>query len=94
MYFTSFRLHRPRHPLARLAFTLLGLVVVVALLALSLFAVAALAIGGLVFLLVSALRKAMTTPGGQAPPQQAAAGVIEGEYTVVGTAGAPRGPSR
>ncbi len=86
MVFASFRLFRPRHPLARLALSVLGVVVVVALLALSLFAVAALALGGIVFLLFNALRKAMQ-PNAVARAAPAAtpapAGVIEGEYTVV-----------
>lgn len=86
MYSASFRLFRPRHPLARLAFALLGLVLVVALLALSLFAVAALAIGGGLFLLVGAVRRMLK-------PNAAAPGIIEGEYTVVETT-STRSPGR
>ncbi len=96
MYSASFRLFRPRHPLARLAFALLGLVLVVALLALSLFAVAALAIGGGLFLLVGAVRR-MLKPNADAQPAARAAatapGIIEGEYTVVETT-STRSPGR
>ena len=94
MFYGSFRLFRSRHPAARFAKALIGLVAVFAMIALGMFAVAALAIGGGVFLLLQALRSvagpARTAPGqtspGQTPqPQPATAppGVIEGEFTVV-----------
>lgn len=83
MFFHAFRIRRPRHPLARLLGGVLGLVAVLMLVALGLFAFAALAIGGVLFLLVNALRArsapAHTPAGGAAAP----AGVIEGEFTVV-----------
>lgn len=96
MYSATFRMLRPRHPLARLAVALLGVVVVVALLALSLFAVAALAIGGGLFLLVGAVRRLLKPAAvPRAAPRAAAAtpGVIEGEYTVVETT-STRSPGR
>jgi hypothetical protein len=95
MYLGSFRTFRPRHPLARIAMAVLGVIAVLVLVTLGLFAVAALAIGGGVFLLVSALRGTLRPAApAQASPQQAQrarSGVIEGEYTVVESAPA-RGP--
>ncbi len=80
----SFRLFRPRHPLARLALALVGIVVIGAFLALSLFALAALLIGGAAFVLIGKLRR-MFNPQAQPvePVHRAASGIIEGDYTVV-----------
>ncbi len=91
MVSASFRLFRSRHPLARLALGLLGIVVVGAFLALSVFALAALLVGGAAFVLVGKLRRLFDPQRGARPrPAQASArpapvadGVIEGEYTVV-----------
>jgi|GEM_PF-2430884 hypothetical protein len=91
MFHGSFRAVRPRHPIARLITGVIGIIAVLAMLALGMFAIAALAIGGGVFLLINALRSgprpAASAAGARkpAPPP----GIIEGEFTVV-----PATPSR
>lgn len=85
-YGTSFRVFRSRHPLARLATGVLGVVAVLLLVTVGMFALAALAIGGGLFLLVNALRQGGRPMAGTSRPADSAAhapGVIEGEYTVV-----------
>jgi len=85
MFQPRFRLLRSRHPLVRLLTGLAGLLAVALVLALGLFALVALAIGGAAWLLVNAVR-ASTRPApasaGKAPAP-AAPGVIEGDFTVV-----------
>lgn len=82
-----FRSFRPRHPLARIAVAVLGAVAVAGFIALSLFAAAALAIGGGIFLLIRALRGTPRPAAATASPTRTAKpGVIEGEYTVVQSA--------
>lgn len=83
MFFHAFRIPKPRHPLARLLGGVLGLVAVLMLVALGLFAFAALAIGGALFLLVNALRARPTPARAPTAGPAAPAGVIEGEFTVV-----------
>lgn len=79
-----FRTFRPRHPLARIAVAVLGTVVVAGFIALSLFAIVALAIGGALFLLLKALRGTPRPATAEAAPSRGPApGVIEGEYVVV-----------
>jgi membrane protein implicated in regulation of membrane protease activity len=77
--FHSFQM--PRHPLARLAAAVIGAVVLVAVLALGMFAFAALVVVGAVWLLVRSFVPANASPPrtNNAPPP----GVIEGEFTVV-----------
>lgn len=80
---------RPRHPLARLLAAAFGVVAALALLAVGLFAFAALAVGGGVLLLVNVMRRARHAPRAPAgAPPAATAGIIEGEFTVVPPAGA------
>ena len=85
-FYGPFRALRPRHPIARFVVGLLGAVAVLLLIALGMFAIAALAIGSGLFLLVNALRSpqrpatAAGTPPRTPPPPP---GVIEGEFTVV-----------
>lgn len=97
MYLGSFRTFRPRHPLARFATAVLGVIAVLLLVTIGLFAVAALVIGGGVFLLVNALRgkPRPAAPAQASAPraQPAPSGVIEGEYTIVDSAPA-RGTGR
>lgn len=97
MYLGSFRTFRPRHPLARLATAVLGVIAVLILVTVGLFAVAALVIGGGAFLLINALRGTpRPAASAEAPPQgprRSPSGVIEGEYTVV-QAGPAREPMR
>lgn len=88
MFHGPFRVFRPRHPLARLAAAVLGILAVVLLIALGTFVLVALLVGGGVFMLVNALRTARRPRG--APPRAAPAGVIEGEFTVVADRAAPR----
>ena len=96
MFHSLFRATRPRHPLARLAMSALGVIAVLLFLALGMFAMVALAIGGALLLLVNALRlplrphpqtSAAATP---APPPP---DVIEGEFKVVSGAPVQRDPS-
>jgi hypothetical protein len=83
-FYGPFRAFRPRHPVARFVAGVLGAIAVLLLIALGMFAIAALAIGGGLFLLINALRSPQrpTATAGAAqrtPPP----GVIEGEFTVV-----------
>jgi len=89
MFHGPFRVFRPRHPLARLAVAVLGVLALVLLVALGTFVLVALLIGGGVFMLVNAFRAARrpTAPRGTAPPP----GVIEGEFTVVADRATPQG---
>ncbi|MEO6689845.1 MAG: hypothetical protein ABIS07_00190 [Dokdonella sp.] len=90
MFPGSFRAYRPQHPLARLLVGVIGLVIAALLIAFSVFAMIALAVGGAIFMLVRALRSssptsARTAPGAGTASASAAPspGVIEGEFTVV-----------
>ena len=77
---------RLRHPLARLFGAILGIVVVLGVLALGLFAFAAVVVIGAIWMIINAFRKPRT-----AAPRAAAAadaptaspGVIDGEFTVI-----------
>ncbi|RYD15708.1 MAG: hypothetical protein EOP90_07110 [Lysobacteraceae bacterium] len=87
MFHARFRSIRPRHPLARLLLGLVGVVVALILVAVGVFAAAALAIGGALLLLARSLRtRAPATP--RARPATVA-GVIEGEFSVVDGPGTP-----
>ncbi|MEO5558504.1 MAG: hypothetical protein ABIO49_02050 [Dokdonella sp.] len=96
MFLGSYRAYRPRHPLTRLLVGVIGLLIAALLIAFSMFALVALAVGGMIFMVVRALRTASSAsaqPGsGTGGPSQSTApppGVIEGEFTVV-----PGSPSR
>lgn len=80
-FYGPFRAFRPRHPVARFVAGVLGAIAVLLLIALGMFAIAALAIGGGLFLLINALRSPQrpTATAQRTPPP----GVIEGEFTVV-----------
>ena len=74
---------RPRNPIARLFGWLLGIVAVAAVLALGVFALAALVVGGALLWLYRALRHPRKlADGATATP---APGVIDGEFTVIRT---------
>lgn len=95
MFHSLFRATRPRHPLARLAMSALGVIAVLLFLALGMFALVALAIGGALLLLVNALRSPprphpQTSAAATPPPQP---DVIEGEFKVVSSAPVQRDPS-
>jgi hypothetical protein len=82
MFHAGLRFAKSRHPLARLATALIAIVVVLALVAVGVFALTVLAVGGALFALVRALRVS-SQPRNAAPHASAPAGVIEGEFTVV-----------
>lgn len=74
---------RPRNPLARLIGGILGILAVAGVLALGVFALAALVIGGGLLWLLTTLRHAArkTTAPRSAPAP--APGIIDGEFTVI-----------
>jgi len=85
-FYGPFRAFRPRHPIARFVVGLLGVVAVLLLIALGMFAIAALAIGSGLFLLINALRspqRPTAANGSASRPPPPSPGVIEGEFTVV-----------
>lgn len=85
---------RPRHPLVRLIAGLVGAAALLLLIALGVFAMIAIAIGGLVFMLVNALRSPQR-PIAAAPTARAPQpGVIDGEFTVISGTDRAREPSR
>ncbi|HEY6942930.1 hypothetical protein [Dokdonella sp.] len=80
MFHAGLRLVKSRHPLARLAAALIAVVLVIGLVAVGVFALAVLVVGGALFALVRALRAPRpAAAAGTATPS----GVIEGEFTVV-----------
>jgi hypothetical protein len=79
MYY-QFRM--PRHPLARLAAAVIGAIVLIAAFTIGLFAFAALAVVGAVWLLVRSLWPASVTAPTR-PTRSPQPDVIEGEFTVV-----------
>ena len=87
MFHARFRTVRPRHPLARLLLGVVGAVVALVLVAIGFFAVAALAVGGALLLLVRALSPQPRAAARPASPMPA--GVIEGEFSVVDGPGTP-----
>ncbi|HEY6545851.1 MAG TPA: hypothetical protein VIZ64_13210 [Dokdonella sp.] len=87
MFHARFRSVRPRHPLARLLLGLVGVVVALVLVALGVFAVAALAIGGALLLAARSLRT--RAQGAESERPATVAGVIEGEFSVVDGPGTP-----
>lgn len=86
MFHASFRTFRPRHPLARLLSGVVGLIAVLLLVTVGMFAFAALVVGGALFMLVNAFRSSRTQRANPAPAPSRTpppAGVIEGDFTVV-----------
>lgn len=81
MFHANFR-PRLRHPLARLIGGILGILAVLGVLALGLFAFATLLIGAAVWLLINAFRRPRMATARPAPSTPAA-GVIDGEFTVI-----------
>ncbi len=76
---------RPRHPLGRLLYGAVAVLSVLVLVAVGTFALAALTVGGALFLLVQAVRSAQR-PAAAGTARTAASpppGVIEGEFSVV-----------
>jgi hypothetical protein len=74
---------RARHPLARLVAVVAGAAAIAIVVALGLFAAAALVVGGTIVLLAKALTR--PSPGVTARPPRAATpgGIIEGEFKIV-----------
>ncbi len=96
MVHALFRAARSRHPLARLAMGVLGIVVVALFVTVGVFALAALAVGGALLLLVNAMRAPRRPPAAAGPgtaTQSTPPGVIEGEFKVVSEPPAARNPS-
>ncbi len=91
MFHWTFR-SRARHPLMRLVAAAVGVLALLLLLAFGLLAAAALVIGGGLVLLFNTLRAGRSAA--RARPAPASSGVIEGEFTVVRDARAPREPAR
>jgi hypothetical protein len=84
MFHAGFYRLKSRHPLARFAALVLAVIAVTALLAIGVFAIAVLALGGAVFALMRALRAPRAAPSGRATTSpRDAQGVIEGEFRVV-----------
>lgn len=86
MFHAGFYRLKSRHPLARFAAMVLALVAVMALIAIGVFAIAVLALGGVVFALIRALRSAGGPTGRAGAAPSPAPGVIEGEFSVVNDA--------
>lgn len=82
-----FRMAHSRHPLARAAIAVLGVIVVVLFVTVGVFALAVLIVGGALLLLVNALR---SKPGSPRPVPANTPDVIEGEFKVVSATPAPR----
>lgn len=74
--------NRPRHPLSRLLFGVLGAVLLVGILVLGFFALMAFAFIGGIVALVRALMRASAAPA-QAAPAMRDPHVIEGEFSVI-----------
>ncbi len=89
MYQHSFRVIRSRNPLARVLVGVIGLVVFALLLAIGVFALAAMVIGAGIFMLVRSLRSAAVPAASAGQPASPPPGVIEGEFTVVADSAAP-----
>lgn len=83
--FYRFAVAPPRSPLMRLVGALVGALMLLALIALGMFAFLALVIGGAVFMLVRSLRKPRVpaTPETGARPKPVNMDVIDGEFTVI-----------
>jgi len=80
MFHAPFRL---RNPLARLIGGILGLLAVAGVLALGVFALAALVIGGGLFWLFNTLRHSARKPTAAPAAPAPAPGIIDGEFTVI-----------
>ena len=89
MQFVLFRAMRTRHPLLRVLFTVLGIVIFGGLLLFGLFAAIALVSAGALFWLIRQFSqpRSRAVPGTRppVPPASAPGGVLEGEFVVIGT---------
>ncbi len=83
--FYRFAVAPPRSPLMRLIGAVVGALMVLALIALGMFAFLALVIGGAAFMLVRALRKPRVPASAEAAAaaRPASLDVIDGEFTVI-----------
>lgn len=79
---------RPRNPLLRLLGGILGFLAVLAVLALGMFAFAALVVGGAIWFVVNQLRGTRRPAQGQAAHSQNG-DVIDGEFSIVGNSAPP-----
>lgn len=79
-------LPQPRNPLARVFTAIVGALALLALIAFGVFALAALVVGGIVFMVINALRAPVTrrrAPDPFAAQRQQDPDIIEGEFTVI-----------
>lgn len=83
--FYRFAVAPPRSPLMRLISVVVGALMLLALIALGMFAFLALVIGGAVFMLVRSMRKprVAVSPDSAAASRPANLNVIDGEFTVI-----------
>lgn len=78
-----FRVHfRPRNPLVRLIGGIVGILAVAAVVALGVFALAALVVGGGMLWAYSTVRGSLRKPSA-APAAATPSGIIDGEFTVI-----------
>lgn len=79
-------LPQPRNPLARVLTAVVGALALLALIAFGVFALAALVVGGMVFMVINALRGPATrrsAPGPFEAQRQQDPDILEGEFTVI-----------
>lgn len=73
----------PRHPLARMLAGVVGALALLALIAFGVFALAALVVGGMIFMMINALRGPGSRRPSAAPHRAHDADIIEGQFTVI-----------
>jgi len=83
MIHTSFRIPRPRHPLARLAWIVVGALAALAALVLGAIVLAVLVAGGAAWMLWRALRGSPSAPRTNASAPHAPPDTLDGEFTVL-----------
>ena len=80
---TVFRIPRPRHPLARLVWIVVGAIAAIAALVLGAIVLAVLVAGGALWMLWRALRNSTQAPPANAETPRAPADTLDGEFTVL-----------
>lgn len=91
MFYTRLRFVRPRHPLARLAALVLGVLAIGVALMLGAIVLALLLAGGALWLVWRKVRDGLT--GAPAPRAAPTPGVIDGEFEVLSQPRAPQRPN-
>lgn len=90
-------LTQPRNPLTRALTAVVGALALLALIAFGVFALAALVVGGMIFMVINALRgpkASRRTPDPFAARRQQDPNIIEGEFTVIESERKPDRQSR